>query len=504
MEIVKGKRKPKKAARTKSSRPDTFRFDYVDSIENPEVVDIKPTQKLFINGKFVQPKSGKYIKTINPATGKALSNVACANKEDIDLAVKAARKAYDNVWSKMPGRQRARYIYRISRIFETRKKEFVVLETLDNGKPIKESRNVDIPLVAAHFFHTAGWADKLEYAVPGQKVKPVGVCGQIIPWNFPLLMAAWKIAPALAAGNTVVIKPSINTSLTLLMLAEVIQQADLPPGVVNVVTGSGSITGTRIVNHPGIDKIAFTGSTEIGKGLARAVANTNKKLTLELGGKSPMIVYEDAAIDQAIEGVVSAIFFNQGHVCCAGSRLLLEESIEKIFIKKLKRRMKQLRVGNPLDKNTDIGAINSLQQLKTIKELVKIAKSEGCIYYEPPNIKLPKTGFFHAPCIFTNVGQGSTINQTEVFGPVLAVTTFRTPEEAIKRANDTTYGLAASVWSEKATKLHKTARALKAGIVWTNTYNKFDPASPFGGYKESGMGREGGLHGLYPYLEVVK
>jgi len=375
-----------------------------------------------------------------------------------------------------------------------------VLESLDNGKPIKESRDVDIPLVAAHFFYYAGWADKLEYAFPGKKVSPLGVAGQIIPWNFPLLMAAWKIAPALATGNTVVLKPAETTSLTALLLAEVIQQAGLPDGVVNIITGAG-VTGAALVNHSDVNKIAFTGSTEIGQRIARATANTNKKLTLELGGKSAHIIFEDAAIDQAVEGVVNGIYFNQGHVCCAGSRLFLQESISNLFLAKLRKRMQTLRIGDPLDKNTDIGAINSLEQLNKIQGIVAEAKLEGDSFFEP-NYKLPENGYYHKPCFFSNVAASSSVSRVEIFGPVLAVSTFRTPDEAISKANDTPYGLAAGIWSEKGSKIQKTAAGLKAGIIWANTYNKFDPTSPFGGYYESGFGREGGKHGLYPYLEV--
>ncbi len=492
---------PKPTARS-MFRDGTFDFAYGPSIENPDQVRIEPRQRMFVDGRFVEPRSGRYLETINPATEERLAEIPAADERDVDRAVRAARKAF-RVWSAMKPAERGRAIFRISRIFETRKKEFAVLESLDNGKPIRESRDVDIPLVAAHFFYTAGWADKLEYAFPGRTIEPVGVCGQIIPWNFPLLMAAWKIAPALAAGNTVVLKPAQTTSLTALLLADVIRQADLPPGVVNIVTGAGSRAGMAIVNHPGVDKIAFTGSTEIGKQLATAAARTGKRLTLELGGKSPMIVYEDAALEQAVEGVIDAIYFNQGEVCCAGSRLLLEESIAEPFLAKLKRRIRTLRVGNPLDKNTDVGAINSRQQLETIRGLVRAGKAEGGRYWEPEGLRLPDRGFWHAPGLFVDVGQGSTVNQVEIFGPVLSVTTFRTPDEAIRRANDTTYGLAASVWSEKASKLHSTARALKAGVVWTNSHNRFDPASPFGGFRESGMGREGGLHGLHPYVKVV-
>jgi aldehyde dehydrogenase (NAD+) len=422
--------------------------------------------------------------------------------KDIDLAVQSARHAFDSVWSKTSGVERAKYLYRIARLIQDRSRELAVLETLDNGKPIKESRDVDIPLVAAHFFYNAGWADKLDYAFSGQKVRPLGVAAQVIPWNFPLLMAAWKIAPALATGNCVVLKPAETSSLTALLLAEICQQADLPAGVVNIITGGGKV-GAHLVNHPGVDKVAFTGSTEVGKKIARSLADKKTKLTLELGGKSAQIVYEDAAIDQAVEGVVNGIFFNQGHVCCAGSRLLLEESIAKVFIKKLKNRMQNLRVGEPLDKNTDIGAIHSLAELEKIKAFVKEAKDEGLEFYGASQGSIPSKGYFHGPCFFKNVSSSSTLFRKEVFGPVLAISTFRSPAEAIAKANDTPYGLAAGIWSEKASKIQKTAMGLKAGIIWANTYNKFDPASPFGGYKESGWGREGGRHGLFPYVEVL-
>lgn len=475
-------------------------FEYAPSIESTDIVSIAAKSKLFINGKFIEPTSKKYFDTINPATGAVLGKIAEANAKDVDLAVKAARAAYNKVWSKLSGRERGRYLFRIARIIQERARELAVLETLDNGKPIKESRDVDIPLVAAHFFYNAGWADKLEYAVPGRETAPLGVVGQIIPWNFPLLMAAWKIAPALACGNTVVIKPAENTSLSCLLLAQIFQEAGLPDGVVNIVTGAGE-TGAAIVNHPDINKIAFTGSTEVGRIIQKAVAHTDKKLTLELGGKSANIIFEDAAIDQALEGVINGIYFNQGHVCCAGSRLLLEESIAKMFVDKLKNRMEKIRVGNPLDKNTDIGAINSQTELEKIKRLVKSGISEGGEYFEP-DIALPGKGFFHRPCFFNNVSSAFSLSRLEIFGPVLTISTFRTAQEAIVKANDTHYGLAAGVWSEKGSKVHKVASSLKAGIIWANTYNKFDPSSPFGGFNESGIGREGGRHGLFPYLTI--
>lgn len=476
-------------------------FEYSPSLEATDVVKIQDKNKLFIGGKFIAPTSNKYFPTYNPATGEVLAQIAEANARDVDLAVKTARKAYNSVWAKMKGKERGRYLYRIARIIQERSKEFMVLETLDNGKPIKESRDVDIPLVAAHFFYYAGWADKLDYAIPGKKTSPLGVVGQIIPWNFPLLMAAWKIAPALAAGNTVVIKPAETTSLSILLLAEVFQEAGLPDGVVNIVTGAGE-TGAALVGHADINKVAFTGSTEVGKIIARSIANTNKKLTLELGGKSANIIFEDAAIDQAVEGVINGIFFNQGHVCCAGSRLLLEESIADMFVDKLKTRMNQIRVGNPLDKNTDVGAINSQAELTKIKKLIQTGIDEGGSYFEASGAALPSKGYFQRPCFFNKVSSAFTLSRIEVFGPVLAISTFRTAQEAVLKANDTPYGLAAGIWSEKGSKIHKTAAQLKAGIIWANTYNKFDPTSPFGGYHESGFGREGGRHGLFPYLEV--
>lgn len=507
-----------KASKTKNSAPkpakkqaahvhasvkptSTLHFEYDEAPESKEIVQLKSRYGLFINGKFVDPKSGRYFATINPATGQKLAEVAEASEKDVDLAVEAARSAYENVWSKMSAKHRGRYLFRVARIIQERSRELAVLETLDNGKPIKESRDIDVPLTAAHFFYYAGWADKLEYAFPGKTVSPIGVAGQIIPWNFPLMMAAWKIAPALATGNCVVLKPAETTPLTALLLAEICREAGLPDGVVNVVTGAGQ-TGAAITAHSGIDKIAFTGSTEVGKMIARAVAPTSKKLTLELGGKSAHIIFEDAALDQAVEGVINGIFFNQGHVCCAGSRLLVQESIKDVFVRKLKRRMQSLRVGNPLDKNTDIGAINSKEQLEKIQSLVAIAKTEGGEFFEPAGMRLPQAGYFHKPCFFSGVASSSTISRVEVFGPVLAISTFRNPAEAIAKANDSQYGLAAGVWSEKGSKVHQVAQALKAGVIWANTYNKFDPSSPFGGYRESGFGREGGRHGLFPYVEV--
>lgn len=477
-------------------------LEYAPSLESTKIVKIQAQHQLFINGKWVAPQSGRYFETLNPATNEKLSEIAEGGATDVDRAVRAAEQAYQKIWSKLSGRERGRYLFRIARLIQEKARELAVLETLDNGKPIKESRDVDIPLVAAHFFYYAGWADKLEYAQPGRRVAPVGVVGQIIPWNFPLLMAAWKIAPALACGNTVVLKPAEQTSLTALKLVEIFQEAGLPEGVVNIVTGAGE-TGAALVAHPAVKKIAFTGSTEIGKTIARAVANTGKRLTLELGGKSAHIIFEDAALDQAVEGVINGIYFNQGHVCCAGSRLLLEESVAEVVVEKLKDRMRTLRVGNPLDKNTDIGAINSRQELKKIQSLISEAKSEGLEFFEPEEIEIPQKGNFLKPCFFNGVASSDTICRVEVFGPVLAIQTFRTPTEAIAKANDTPYGLAAGIWSEKGSKVHRVASQLKAGVVWANTYNKFDPTSPFGGMSESGWGREGGRHGLLPYLEVL-
>jgi len=474
-------------------------FEYAPALESTSIVNIAESYKLFINGKFVAPKSGKYFPTINPATGKVLSKVADANEKDVDLAVAAARNAYVKVWSKMPAAERGKYLYRIARILQERAREFAVLETLDNGKPIRESRDTDIPLVAAHFFYHAGWADKLQYVGVGASPKPYGVVGQIIPWNFPMLMLAWKIAPALAAGNTVVLKPAETTPLTALLFAEVCQQAGLPDGVVNIVTGAGA-TGSAIVNHPGIDKIAFTGSTEVGKLIATAIAGTKKVATLELGGKAANIIFDDAALDEAVEGIVNGIFFNQGHVCCAGSRLLVQENVHYEVLEKLKVRMANIRLGNPLDKNTDIGAINSAAQLSKIKELTAAGDSEGAERWSAP-CQIPTEGYWFPPTIFTGVSQTHRIAREEIFGPVLSVLTFRTPQEAIEKANNTPFGLSAGVWSEKGSKILWAASQLRAGVIWANTFNKFDPASPFGGYKESGWGREGGRDGLSAYLK---
>ena len=474
-------------------------FEYAPAPESRALVSIKPKYGHFIGGKFVA--GSKHFPTINPATEEVLSQIALAGRNDIDAAVKAARKAYTTTWSKMSGKERGKYLFRIARIMQERSREFAVLETLDNGKPIRESRDVDVPLAAAHFFYHAGWADKLEYAGLGTTPKAHGVAGQIIPWNFPLLMLAWKVAPALAAGNTVVLKPAETTSLTALLFAEVCQQAELPAGVVNIVTGDGS-TGALIVNHPGIDKIAFTGSTEVGKIIARAVAPPNKSVTLELGGKAANIIFEDAAIDESVEGIVNGIFFNQGHVCCAGSRLILQESIADEVLEKLKNRMAKIRVGDPMDKNTDLGAINSKEQLLKIRELTAVGDSEGAQRWSAP-CDLPGKGFWFAPTIFTGVTQAHRIAREEIFGPVLSVLTFRTPQEGIDKANNTPFGLSAGIWSEKGSKILWASQQLRAGVIWANTFNKFDPTSPFGGYKESGWGREGGRHGLSAYLKGV-
>jgi len=461
-------------------------------------IDIKTQYQLFINGNFVAPKSGVYFDTINPATEEKLASIAQAGKADVDKAVKAAKKAFPE-WQKIGGKARAKYIYRIARLLQERAKEFAVIESLDGGKAIRESRDIDIPAAANHFFYYAGWADKLAYAFPNRKFKAHGVAGQIIPWNFPLLMAAWKIAPALATGNTVVLKPAETTPLTALKLAELIKDADLPPGVVNIITGAGD-TGAEIVNHPDVNKVAFTGSTRVGKLIRKSIAGTSKVATLELGGKAANIICDDAPIDQAVEGIVNGIYFNQGHVCCAGSRLFVQESVYKEVLEKLKFRINALVVGDPLDKNTDIGAINSKTQLQTIEKFLKKGQSEGAIMHQSGG-SLPKKGFWCKPTLFTNVSQSSTIVQEEIFGPVLAIQTFRTIDEVIGKANNTPYGLSAGVWTDKGSKAFNLTAQMKAGVVWSNTYNKFDPSSPFGGYKESGYGREGGLHGLQAYLK---
>ena len=475
-------------------------FDYAPAPESRTVVDIAPHYGLFIDGEFVDPIDGASFKTINPATEEVLADISEGGSADIDRAVRAARTAYKTTWSRMPGAERAKYLYRIARIIQERSRELAVLETLDNGKPIRESRDVDLPLTAAHFFYHAGWADKLQYAGLGPDPRPYGVAGQIIPWNFPLLMLAWKIAPALATGNTVVLKPAETTPLTALAFADICQQAELPPGVVNIVTGAGQ-TGRLLVEHPDVDKIAFTGSTEVGKAIQRAIAGTRKALTLELGGKAANIVFDDAPIDEAVEGIVNGIFFNQGHVCCAGSRLLIQESIRDEVLDRLKQRLSTLRLGDPLDKNTDIGAINSAEQFARIDEIVRSGDAEGAERWSAP-CAIPERGWWYPPTIFTGVTQAHRIAREEIFGPVLSVLTFRTPDEAIEKANNTPYGLSAGVWTEKGSRILWMASRLRAGTVWANTFNKFDPASPFGGYKESGFGREGGRQGLAAYLKA--
>ncbi|MGH2596627.1 MAG: aldehyde dehydrogenase family protein [Actinomycetota bacterium] len=474
-------------------------WEYAPAPESTDVVRIEDRYGLFIDGEFVEPRSGKRFTTINPATEEPLAEVAEAGTEDVGLAVDAARDAYQTRWRDLPGSERAKYLYRIARQLQERAREFAVLETMNGGKPIKESRDIDIPLAASHFFYYAGWADKLEYAFPGRTPSPIGVAGQIIPWNFPMLMAAWKLAPALATGNTAVLKPAETTSLTALLLAQVIREAELPSGVVNIVTGAGE-TGAALVDAP-VDKIAFTGSTEVGKIIRRSIAGSGKRLTLELGGKAANIVFEDAPLDQAVEGVVNGIFFNQGHVCCAGSRLLVQEPVFEALIEKLKTRLQTLRVGDPLDKNTDVGAINSRAQLQKIEELVASGVAEGAEMFQPDCV-LPERGFWFRPTLFTGVSQSHRIAREEIFGPVLSILTFRTPEEAVEKANNTPFGLSAGVWTEKGSRILWMAERLRAGVVWANTFNKFDPASPFGGYKESGFGREGGLHGLEPYLDL--
>jgi aldehyde dehydrogenase (NAD+) len=492
-------RKAGVAGRTEKA-PITTAWDYAPAPESRDIVRIQKRYGLFIGGKFVEPLSGERYTTIDPAREEPLAEVAQANKADVDRAVKAARGAFDGTWSKLRPSERAKYLFRIARILQERAREFAVLESLNGGKPIRESRDVDIPLAAAHFFYYAGWADKLEYAFPNRRPRPIGVAGQIIPWNFPLLMLAWKIAPALAAGNTVVLKPAETTPLSALLFCDVLRQAELPPGVVNIVTGDGR-TGAEIVAHPGVDKIAFTGSTEVGKAIQRTLAGTGKRLTLELGGKAANIIFDDAPLDQAVEGIINGIYFNQGHVCCAGSRLLVQESIYETTIAKLKRRMRTLRVGDPLDKNTDVGAINSKQQLDKITSLVQSGVDEGAEIYQPP-CKLPERGYWFVPTVFTNVAQSYRIAQEEIFGPVLSVLTFRTPDEAVEKANNTPYGLSAGVWTEKGSRILAMAQKLRAGVIWANTFNRFDPASPFGGYKESGFGREGGRHGLEAYVAL--
>lgn len=487
-------------AASKKENQKGIEWNYSPSPESTSHLKLKKQYDLFIGGQWVKPISGKYFKTINPANEELLAEIAYGNQDDVDKAVKSARKAYEEVWSIMPASERAKYIYRIARLMQERARELAVVETLDAGKTIRESRDIDVPLACNYFFYYAGWADKLEYAFPNREIESLGVAGQIIPWNFPLLMAAWKIAPALAAGNTVVLKPAETTPLTALILAEIIEESGLPAGVVNIVTGYGD-TGAAIVNHPNVDKVAFTGSTNVGKIIQKALAGTSKKLTLELGGKSANIIFDDAPIDQAVEGIVNGIFFNQGHVCCAGSRLFVQESVADLVIQKLKDRMDSLYVGDPLDKNTDIGAINSKEQLETILKYVKIGKQEGAEMYQP-QCNLPKKGFFYPPTLFTNVAQSSVIAQEEIFGPVLTIQTFRTVDEVIQKANNSPFGLAAGVWTDKGSRIFNLTSKLRAGVIWANTYNKFDPTSPFGGYKESGFGREGGMHGLSSYVKL--
>ena len=477
-------------------------FEYAPAPESAAIAKIAPHYDLFINGKFVPAKSETTFSTINPANESVLSQISLANQEDVDRAVASARSAYQKVWSKTSPAERGKYLFRIARILQERAREFAVVETLDNGKPIRESRDVDVPLAAAHFFYHAGWADKLDFAGLGNSPQPHGVVGQIIPWNFPLLMLAWKIAPALATGNTVVLKPAETTPLTALLFAEVCQQAGLPDGVVNIVTGDGS-TGSYLVNHPDVNKIAFTGSTEVGKAIARAVAGTKKSVTLELGGKAANIVFDDAPIDETVEGIINGIFFNQGHVCCAGSRLLLQENIQDELLEKLKRRMSLIRIGDPMDKNTDLGAINSAAQLSRITSLAHTGDEEGAQRWSP-DCTLPENGFWYPPTIFTGVTQAHRIAREEIFGPVLSVLSFRTPQEAIEKANNTPYGLSAGVWTDKGSRILWASQKLRAGVIWANTFNKFDPASPFGGYKESGWGREGGRHGLSAYVKEGK
>jgi aldehyde dehydrogenase (NAD+) len=471
-------------------------WEYASAPESRDVVTLRERYGHFIGGEWLTPK--ETYTTIDPASEEPLAEIGQATEQEVANAVGAARDAFENGWSALPGSERAKYLFRIARLLQERSREFAVLESLNGGKPIRESRDVDLPLSAAHFFYYAGWADKLEYAFPNRKPKPLGVAGQIIPWNFPLLMLAWKIAPALAAGNTVVLKPAETTPLSALLFCDVLRQAELPAGVVNIVTGDGS-AGAALVKGE-VDKVAFTGSTEVGKAIQRELAGTGKKLTLELGGKAANVIFDDAALDQAVEGIVNGIYFNQGHVCCAGSRLLVQESIYEPVIAKLKRRLATLRVGDPLDKNTDVGAINSRQQLEKIQELVASGEAEGAEIYQPP-CRLPEKGYWFVPTVFTNVAQSYRIAQEEIFGPVLSVLTFRTPDEAVEKANNTPYGLSAGVWTEKGSRILSMAQQLRAGVIWANTYNRFDPASPFGGYKESGFGREGGRHGLEPYLK---
>ncbi len=475
-------------------------LEYAPAPESAALARLSDSYGLFIDGRFSDPESHELVETLNPATGEPLARYARGSTSDVDAAVRSARHAYESVWRDLPGSERAKYLFRIARLIQERARELAVVETLDNGKPIRETRDVDVPLAAAHFFYYAGWADKLGYAGYGAAPRPLGVAGQIIPWNFPLLMAAWKLAPALAAGNTCVLKPAETTPLSALVLAEILQQADLPPGVVNIVTGDGT-TGAALVAHPGIDKVAFTGSTEVGRRIQRTAAQTGRHLTLELGGKGANIVFEDAPLDEVIEGIIDGIFFNQGHVCCAGSRLLVEESVADEVLRRLRRRMDQLRVGDPLDKNTDVGAVNSATQLDKITELVEVGEREGALRYSA-SCALPDRGYWFAPTVFSNVSQTHRIAREEIFGPVLSMLTFRTPDEAVAKANNTPYGLACGVWSEKGSRTLWVAERLKAGVIWANTYNQFDPTSPFGGVRESGFGREGGRQGLEAYLDV--
>jgi aldehyde dehydrogenase (NAD+) len=482
--------------RKQDRAPIPAEWTYASAPESREIVTLRERYGHFVGGEWLEPK--ETYTTIDPSSEEPLAEVGQATDAEVEQAVGAAREAYENGWSSLAGSERAKYLFRIARILQERSREFAVLESLNGGKPIRESRDVDLPLAAAHFFYYAGWADKLEYAFPNRKPKPLGVAGQIIPWNFPLLMLAWKIAPALAAGNTVVLKPAETTPLSALLFCDVLRQAELPPGVVNILTGDGRAGATLVKSE--VDKVAFTGSTEVGKAIQRELAGTGKKLTLELGGKAANVIFDDAALDQAVEGIVNGIYFNQGHVCCAGSRLLVQESVYEDVIDKLKRRLTTLRVGDPLDKNTDVGAINSAQQLEKIRELVASGEEEGAEIYQPP-CRLPEKGYWFVPTVFTDVAQSYRIAQEEIFGPVLSVLTFRTPDEAVEKANNTPYGLSAGVWTEKGSRILSMAQRLRAGVIWANTYNRFDPTSPFGGYKESGFGREGGLHGLEPYLD---
>ena len=486
-----------KLERQQDRSPVPAAWDYAPAPEARDLVQLRDRYGHFVGGEWLEPR--ETYTTIDPASEESLAEVGQATPAEVDSAVSAARDAFEDGWSSISPSERAKYLFRIARILQERSREFAVLESLNGGKPIRESRDVDLPLSAAHFFYYAGWADKLEYAFPNRKPRPIGVAGQIVPWNFPLLMLSWKIAPALATGNTVVLKPAETTPLSALLFADVLRQAELPPGVVNIVTGDGR-TGAELVKHPGVDKIAFTGSTEVGKAIQRELAGSGKRLTLELGGKAANVIFDDAALDQAVEGIVNGIYFNQGHVCCAGSRLLVQESIYEPLVGKLKRRLATLRVGDPLDKNTDVGAINSRQQLDKIKELVASGEAEGAEIYQPP-CRLPEKGYWFVPTVFTNVAQSYRIAQEEIFGPVLSVLTFRTPDEAVEKANNTPYGLSAGVWTEKGSRILAMTQRLRAGVIWANTYNRFDPASPFGGYRESGFGREGGRHGLEPYLD---